>query len=226
MGIFDSFKKKDEAPKGLPPEESPTQIIQDMPELPSMPQESEPQAPPLGESKLQAPPPGESPAPPTEGLPQMNQADQTSFEVPDFTDEELDLGPDNSLPEQTSPEPEIEPEPIESLDDLPLFNIKPKPYVKPVAKPATTESPKEEVFSDESAEPPEIFIEKRQYGRLLLAEERLLTGSKELQDFIGSIYGFIKDEKVISESLASDFMSIQKELMSMDTELFEKEDQK
>jgi hypothetical protein len=226
MGLFDSFKKKEELPKPVSPQEAPLQQPQNIPELPSMPTEAPSKPPQEVDSGQYLAPPGTGMSMPENmDLPEMSEQEQTSFEVPDFSEEDLDFESDKPLPEDMPMElPEEEPE--EDLGEIPMFQLKPQRAtpIQPVAK--DIDSLKKEVFSEEHIEKPDIFIEKKRYGRLLLSEGRLLDNANQLIVFIDKMYGFLKDEIEISNSLNKDLMDIQKDLMSIDTELFEKEDAK
>ncbi len=238
MGLFGSSKKKESEQESTSKDESnknPSEqktgettppAAQDMPELPEMPsdpsgQDSKPLEEPFQET------PGQNQENTPEAPPAQNkettppaQEDETSFEVPDFSDEDLDIEPDKPFPEKHSSEPEPEPE------ELPKFSVNPPSQPPEQKQPQDIDSLKKEVFSDETSEKPEVFIEKKRYGRLLLSEERLMTTSKELLQFTEKLFNTSKEESEINKSVENDYKDIQRELMAIDTQLFEKEDAK
>lgn len=165
---------------------------------------------PMPEQKQHGKPPTESPAGPkkevTSSLSTKVEDPNASFEIPDFSEDELDLDlEEDKFPEK---EEELEPEPTppteQEEEDIPKFDIKPG-------------EPREKQEG-----PIEVFLEKQDYKELLIIEDDLNNQSKQIQVLAGNTISDLKEEEATNKSLSRDFTLMQRKFMDVDTKLFEK----
>lgn len=244
MGLFGFGKKKEEKPiEPLPEILSPDSSIDSLASEPhdfteNMPAQDELAPQPLPpnisttqneESKL--PMDIDKPSESTKTSKESSGADEVSFEIPDFGDDEInvDVHPEDMVeePHVSLDEPEEDTDFTKEVDkeedsDLPKFELsKPKSPEIVITK---KEIPK---FDDapttiKQTVVREVFVKKHEYIDVLSREEEVTSEIKRIKTDLNRLLSYATEEEKIYGSMSEIATKIKDELLTTDSKLFER----
>jgi len=184
--------------------------------------------------------PGE-PKPSSDQKTDIVEDENASFEIPDFSDEDLDFNVDvqDFVPptqEKTSEEPEqqkkqVEPTktPAQKPEELPKFETsttidssslsKYAEFEKTASKPTKPTKPTPAPKKEKS---PEVFVEKEDYLKLLIREDTIVSEINKNKDVSEKLKSHSKELETEIVDLKKNAKEIKDILLKLDSDMFEK----